>query len=145
MKAGIGLLVPALVLAAAAGFILARTPAQAVTEAGEWRRDLTLLDPRTNTHGSGEVILQSEPRTLTFSEALLATNHPVLRLGEKGRAPVTCEISVPCRVVIQSSKSGQDLQFSVTRFTYIGGVKVGVFIQEHLAFELTADEVKVEK
>jgi hypothetical protein len=145
VKPEISFVSPALILGAVFCFIAARVTAQVMVGGGLWpSRDLTLLDQRTNTLGSRQSVLEVGEATMTFSEAVLATNRPVLKLGGPDLAPVICEILSPCRVVIKSSKPGERMHFSTKSCTFSGGVKVEVLMREHPAFCLTADEVKVE-
>ena len=151
MNAKTSLIIPALILAAAAFVLLNRTMAQPVTTAGSWPRDLTLLDqPHNNQRPNGlasqEVILDVGTVIMNFPEGVMATNRPVMKFGRTGMTPVICESHMPYRLVLKPLKTGQNMQLhiSYSRSTFSGGVKAEVFIQDQPAFDVTADEVTVE-
>jgi hypothetical protein len=152
MNAKTRLIIPALILAAAAVILLNRTMAQSFVVGGPWPRDLTLLDqPHTNQGPNGlgpaEVMLEVGTVTMDFSAAMLATNHPTLKFGRNGMTPVICQLHIPCRLALEPTAAKQTMRLHLSdgASTFTGGVKVEVFIQDQVAFDLTADEVTVER
>ena len=112
-------------------------------------RDLTLLDdlPPNNqatNDASPEMIL--EVGTVTFPDPLLATNRLILKFCQTGMTPIVCELRMLSRLVLEPTAAKQTMRarLSYGTSTFTGGVKVEVFMQDQVAFELTADEVTVE-
>ena len=161
MRTKSSLIFPALIIVAIY-CMRAKSAAPLVNDIGLPRRDLSLLEQRGKypdkiivtaggvpVPGLGYYLPDLGPSgfTIEISEAMLATNRQVLKLGIAGQAPVICELRSPCRIVVKPTNAGQRLNLSMnaTNTTLSGGVNVEVFVRGQSIFIFTADEVTRER